>query len=420
MLATWGCTTFPKPTLSLDFLGATSLDSGITFSRASTATYFNSAGVLTTAGSGVARFDYNPSTLQPRGLLIEEQRTNSIRNNTMQGAVAGTPGTLPTNWTGNTTVDGLNREIVAIGTQGGVSYIDVRYSGTSGTGGSTILITFDSTLQVSASNGQTWTPSVFLSVVGGSKTNINALQIRHRYYNSAGAAITGQDTNVLTTISSALQRFSGNAFTATDALTAYTMFLINADFVNSSEVDFTLRIGLPQLELGAFATSVIPTTTTALTRNADVATMTGTNFSSWYNQAEGSFVAQVLFGANVATQTGIITAYESANPTSNRVSVRIGNTLITSSGSQVASFNSAASANALGKWAVAYKTNDFAQVVNAGTPLTDTSGSAPTSINELEIGGVEGISSLQTNGHIQRIAYYPTRLPNTTLQALTA
>ena len=68
------------------------LSSLITFSRASNATDFDSTGTLQTAGSGVARAnafqDYNPSTLSALGFLIEEQRTNSIRNNTMVGAVA--------------------------------------------------------------------------------------------------------------------------------------------------------------------------------------------------------------------------------------------------------------------------------------------------------------------------------------------
>jgi hypothetical protein len=63
MLATWGCTTFPKPTLSLDFLGATSLDSGITFSRGSQATLFDSTGTLVYA---------------KHNLLLQSQEFNNV------------------------------------------------------------------------------------------------------------------------------------------------------------------------------------------------------------------------------------------------------------------------------------------------------------------------------------------------------
>jgi hypothetical protein len=45
-----------------------------------------------------------------------------------------------------------------------------------------------------------------------------------------------------------------------------------------------------QVEAGALPTSYIPTTASTVTRSAEIAEMTGTNFSSWYNQSEGTFL----------------------------------------------------------------------------------------------------------------------------------
>lgn len=50
----------------------------LTVVRASTATYFDSAGVIQTASNNILRLDYNPATLAALGVLVEEQRSNLI------------------------------------------------------------------------------------------------------------------------------------------------------------------------------------------------------------------------------------------------------------------------------------------------------------------------------------------------------
>lgn len=67
-----------NPSLLLDFAGSKTVDPRITFSRASSATYFDNKGVLRTAPAGVPRIDYDPVTGECRGLLVEEQRTNLL------------------------------------------------------------------------------------------------------------------------------------------------------------------------------------------------------------------------------------------------------------------------------------------------------------------------------------------------------
>ena len=66
----------PGATLNLNFMTPGTLDPLITFTRASTGTYFDSTGTLQTAAINTPRWDYDPVSLQSRGLLLEDQRTN--------------------------------------------------------------------------------------------------------------------------------------------------------------------------------------------------------------------------------------------------------------------------------------------------------------------------------------------------------
>jgi hypothetical protein len=78
---------------------------------------------------------------------------------------------------------------------------------------------------------------------------------------------------------------------------------------------------------------------------------------------------------------------------------------------------------ASGKLAFAFADNDFAGVVDGGSPVTDTSGSFTTpSIprNTLKIGGAGDTSLANISGHIKSIRYWPRRLTNSQLQELTA
>jgi hypothetical protein len=65
-----------------------------------------------------------------------------------------------------------------------------------------------------------------------------------------------------------------------------------------------------------------------------------------------------------------------------------------------------------------YKVNDFAGVANAGTVQTDTSGNLPV-VNQLGIGN-NTYSGGYLNGTIKKLAYYPTRVTDANLQALTS
>jgi len=56
----------------------------------------------------------------------------------------------------------------------------------------------------------------------------------------------------------------------------------------------TGSVTLAQLEVGAYASSYIPTVASQVTRAADAFTLSGSNFTQWYNQSgQGTLVADV-------------------------------------------------------------------------------------------------------------------------------
>ena len=394
-------------------LNLANMEGGVT---SSLTTYYPT----TTAAYYAPRFDYNPSTLQPRGLLIEEQRTNSIRNSTGVGAVVGTPGTDPTNWALSPSASGVTKEIVAIGTENGIAYVDIRYSGTP-SAGTNVNISFEGVNNVVASSGQTWTESVFVKLQAGAFTNTTTT-LSLLGTNGTSGTESFQSATITSTPSDLRNCRLSVTGTLANAGTTHIQPRIRIGYTVGAAFDITLRIGLPQLEQGAFATSVIPTTTTALTRNADVASMTGTNFSSWYNASEGTLFAQFMRTASSNTQQGRVFSFSSG---ANTALIELFQTAGTNPAAQIIDTTTQAQYVPSGftvglpiKEILAYKLNDSNASFNGSAETPDTVCTIPT-VNQAQIGNRwDGLRNL--NGYVQRLAYYPTRLPNATLQALTA
>jgi hypothetical protein len=410
-----------RPTFSRDFAGEKTLNNGtgpaITFTRASNATFFDANGTLQTAANDTPRFDHSGGS--SLGLLIEEARTNSIRNSQAGGAVAGAPGTMPTNWDSSAPT-GISREVVATGTTNGLAYIDVKISGTSTqVAGGNGAIRFDINTQVAALQNQTWTASCYVAIIAGSTANLTNLWLATVERNSGGTLLQ----RTTTTISgSTLTRYVATR-TLSDATAAFVNTQIELMGIDNGDViDITLRIAAPQLEQGAFATSYIPTTTAAATRAADSAVVTP--ISSFYNQAEGTLFAE---GSSGNTNNSLNALLSIDDTTANeRIQIRRGtqfnllNIVTATGGSPQASLDTSigtwASPTEFKKIAYALKQNDLAVSMGGAAALTDTSATLPT-VTRMVVGF--GPNSQYANGHIRRIAYYPRRLSNTLLQQLT-
>jgi hypothetical protein len=171
--------------------------------------------------------------------------------------------------------------------------------------------------------------------------------------------------------------------------------------------------------MASFASSYIPTTTAAVTRSADVCSITGSAFSSWYRQDEGTIYAEAI-NNNTPGAPQVARLRNSADIAFRLDLYRIA---ATSKGAFFVS-DSTAQANLNntpdGTWPInskaaicaAYRQDNFAVVTNGSAPAIDTSGTVPASIDLLSIGS-------QYTGTIRRLTFWPQHLANSTLQALS-
>lgn len=276
----------------------TNAGSCLTDTRSSAATQADCNGNWTQVDAAVPRQGCGS------GGSIEEGRTNSLRNNTMAGAAAGSPGTAPTDWIYTTSFGGLTGQIVGTGVESGINYIDVRYSGTT-TGAllesAPLLAEFNT--QVAASYGQTWTESEFAYLVGGSLANVT-LKMAMVENNAAGSP---QAAGGRATISAGAPPLGNNRYSGTYTLTNASTAFVNhrvfqVDAASGVPVDFTLRVGWPQLENVGINSSVASATV-----NAGGSAYVGVSGTMTWSGA-GCATNPVL---NVTTSAGAINAVTS-------------------------------------------------------------------------------------------------------------
>lgn len=303
-----------NPLGPINFTTPGTLPPGSAISRGGTAWYFDSTGTLVQATGNNPRFAYDPVTGAYLGLLNEPHKTNYIRNNTMVGAVAGTPGTNPTNWS-NSPTNGLSLQIVGTGTEDGINYIDFRYFGTTNAQ-SAFNIVPEVIGNIFGQAGQTWTASCYCRLVAGALTAYTApFFVQIREFNAALSTVRSSNSpsNKPTNAPLKTQRYTVTR-TFIDATTTYFSMNMQIGFLNAETLDFTLRIGLPQAELSDVATSPIPTAGTIVTRPADRLVYSAMQPGSVYNLDVTRVSGTTSYQRLVASSPGVVYIPESASP----------------------------------------------------------------------------------------------------------
>lgn len=385
-----------------------------TFTRATTATTIGPTGLVVGVATGVPRSYYDPTTLEYLGYLAEGARTNLLlRSEEFDNA----------SWTKTDTTVTAN----AIVAPDGATTADLLTQGVAGTSliVQSVAMTANANYAISrwfkAGTGTfiyfsfeaggdgfgTWFNIQTASLLTGFAQGTAALVSREikAYPNgwyrvtivgSLGGGVTGGGNYTLVTD-------GDNSLTRVNNATRYEW---GAQFEDSAD----------------FASSYIPTTTAAVTRNADVLTYPTTG---WLNASAGTMFAQYsqsglalstspcVWGISNAAdfQDWFVSNLSSPGFQDFRVdAASVTQATIRANGSLTTNTNKGVSA-----WAL----NDFAVSLNGSTVVTDISGTIPV-VDILNVGGRGYDGGQHLWSPIRRVSYFPARLADASLQELTA
>jgi hypothetical protein len=296
--------------LDLQFAADKTLDARtgptLTLTRATTATFVGSDGLIQSAAVDAARFDHDPVTLACKGLLIEEERTNQslrsedIVNNIGWSLVDVTSVVSGTSPNGNSSYQISETNTVA-------NHLLVN------TGSNT------ATAATSVVSGTSYTGSIFVKKVVGSVDWVQ-LSFAAAGFGSAQFAnfnisngTVGNYAGLTSETVPRIEEFPNGwyrcSITATATATTSSTSNIVLCFTNNNNIAtrFISYLGstlnsvlasLCQVEAGTFPTSYIPTTTAALLRSADFCSIGSADFENMANNVKATILCESVVNGN--------------------------------------------------------------------------------------------------------------------------
>lgn len=354
-----------------------SLPTGVSFTRASSGWRYNSAGLLVSEATDVPRFQYDPATLTPRGLLIEAAATNDFQRSAeldngywskTNSSVSADGAVAPD---GTTTMDKLI-ESASGGTH-------IAYRGMNVVSGTTYA--FEVFVKADT---RSWCSLAFQSTGFGS-TLRNYFDVGTGALGTAGAGCA----TFIQPVGGGIYRCVAIATATATASANISIELASADLTASYTGDGTSGLFVWGANFKAIncVTSTIPTTSAAVTRAADVALITNANALAdqcWIirgrtpRRTTGGNIS-VVFQVDDGTDANRRIAYYSA----------AGNLIVAAADGDVTQSSLDLGAVAVDTdftIAARFADNNFAASLNGGAIVTDTSGTNPLGLTTARIG----------------------------------
>jgi hypothetical protein len=345
------------------------------FTRASSATVVNKAGLIETVGSGTPRIDFQGNT--DGALLLEPQRSNLIPYS---------EDFSNSSWAKTNCAITPNNSISPDGTQNADK---LDFTSSSGEINRSLIV----------NSGQEYILSFYAKTESGT-LNFN--------YGNISYVIVG---GIATT---EWQRFE-----IVQTAAASTRF----PKIQTTEIGSLLLYGF-QVEQGSYPTSYIPTSGSAVTRVADACTNGGND--QVINSTEGVLYAEI----SALSSTSLSSKYISISDGTynNRASIlfstgstnQIRTFLRVGGGVQIDVNNSVNDVTDFNKIAFSYKENDFKVYINGSLVSSDTSGSvwSANTITKLSFSEIN-TSVNKFEGNVKDVRVYNTALTDSELAILT-
>jgi hypothetical protein len=412
-------------TLDLSFISGGSLDPRLTFTRASTATYFDATGTMQTATTNVPRFDYDPVTHALRGLLIEEQRVNQL--------FPSVPDT--TVWTGGASTVTIGASVAPDGTAtatqvaetaaNAMHYVIRSPMATTSLGPQTLSLYAKANgtryLQVSLDDSGSGT-------IGGYATFDLQAGVVSGALTARGAAVIG--TATIQAVGNGFYRCAITVTTTGAALSDRVMLILSnvaaptfSPTYAGNAANSVLLWGV-QIEISAFPTSYIATTAAAVTRALDDCWMA---IGAWFNAAASTLFGEFIYPRQIdATEAhDLVVLGDNTGSAGNHITLRATDG---GAGPLLSKVNTPTTTLAPPGNPVVGAVSKLVGALDGTTSYACLNGGAvgtlaapiPTGLVRLILGNHNtGGTASPLDGYIRRVRYWPRVLSNAELQSVT-
>lgn len=368
-----------RPVWRSDYANSRQLSPLETFTRASAASRMTKLGALAQAAANQPRFDYDPTSIACRGLLLEPASTNNATQSEFANGLSDV-----------SSYSGLVTATTMAGFAGALAF---------GHNGSTSSWAYKI---FSFAAGQAYAIAVIVEMTDG-LVPVFGSATAQAAQNDFALVIAGQGV-----APSRVEHMGGiryRVIASTVAIPTNTSYGVVKYSSNSSR---TFKVVGYDLRVGTSVDSYIATTTAAVTRTADALSIAGADFARVWRQDEGTILLrgrhgvwsgnQVLFSINGGSVANRYIVYRSSPGayivTMNLASTAPINTSLTSPGD-----------NADFAVALSYGAGRFAVGLNGAVALDLVLSTALPVVTQAELAGQLG--GTQLRGHISQVEFYP-------------